>query len=107
MLTLGSRFENSIRPEDADFLMRAAGQLAIAIENHLAYGEVVELKDKLAQEKLYLEDEIRSELDFEGIVGAKFGSAPYFESGGDRGSQRFDCSTSHRHGQGINCARHP
>ena len=49
--------------------MRAAGQLAIAIENHLAYGEVVELKDKLAQEKLYLEDEIRSELDFEGIVG--------------------------------------
>ncbi len=69
MLTLGSRFENSIRPEDADFLMRAAGQLAIAIENHLAYGEVVELKDKLAQEKLYLEDEIRSELDFEGIVG--------------------------------------
>jgi len=69
VLTLGSRFENSIRPEDADFLMRAAGQLAIAIENRLAYREVAELKDKLAQEKLYLEDEIRGELDFEGIVG--------------------------------------
>jgi formate hydrogenlyase transcriptional activator len=69
VLTLGSRVENSIRPEDVDFLMRAAGQLAIAIENRLAYREVAELKDKLAQEKLYLEDEIRGEIDFEGIVG--------------------------------------
>ena len=35
----------------------------------LAYREIAELKDKLAQEKLYLEDEIRGEIDFEGIVG--------------------------------------
>jgi formate hydrogenlyase transcriptional activator len=69
VLTFGSRVENSIRPEDVDFLLRAAGQLAIAIENALAYREIAELKDKLAQEKLYLEDEIRGELDFEGIVG--------------------------------------
>ena len=69
VLTLGSRLENCIRPEDVDFLLRAAGQLAIAIENRLAYREVAELKDKLAQEKLYLEDEIRGEIDFEGIVG--------------------------------------
>jgi formate hydrogenlyase transcriptional activator len=69
VLTLGSRVENSIRPEDVDFLMRAAGQLAIAIENRLAYRELAELKDKLAQEKFYLEDEIRGEIDFEGIVG--------------------------------------
>ncbi|HWY57143.1 MAG TPA: GAF domain-containing protein, partial [Terriglobales bacterium] len=69
VLTLGSRVENSIRAEDVDFLLRAAGQLAIAIENRLAYHELAELKDKLAQEKLYLEDEIRGEIDFEGIVG--------------------------------------
>src|ERR1700691_2030964 len=69
VLTLGSRTKNAIRPEDVDFLLRAAGQLAIDIENRLAYREVAELKDKLAQEKLYLEDEIRGELDFEGIVG--------------------------------------
>src|ERR1700691_3241630 len=69
VLTLASRVENAIIPEAADFLMRAAGQLAIAIENRLAYREVAELKDKLAREKLYLEDEIRGELDFEGIVG--------------------------------------
>ena len=35
----------------------------------LAYREIAELKDKLAQEKLYLEDEIRGDIDFEGIVG--------------------------------------
>jgi len=34
-----------------------------------AYREIAELKDKLAQENLYLEDEIRGEMDFEGIVG--------------------------------------
>ncbi len=39
------------------------------IENALAYSEIAELKDRLAQEKLYLEDEIRGEMDFEGIVG--------------------------------------
>jgi len=35
----------------------------------LAYRQIAELKDKLAQEKLYLEEEIRSTSDFEGIIG--------------------------------------
>jgi formate hydrogenlyase transcriptional activator len=69
VLTLASRLENSFNPQDVDFLMRAAGRVAIAIENALAYHEIAELRDKLAQEKLYLEEEIRSEADFEGIVG--------------------------------------
>ena len=43
--------------------------MAIAVENALAYREIAELKDRLAQEKVYLEDEIRSELNFEEIVG--------------------------------------
>jgi hypothetical protein len=74
-----------------------------------AYREIAELKDKLAQEKLYLEDEIRGEMDFEGIVGQKFGSPPRFESRGNRGSQRFDsiASGSNWYWQGINCARDP
>jgi formate hydrogenlyase transcriptional activator len=69
VLTLASRIQNSFSPEDIDFLVRAGGQVAIAVENALAYCEIAELKDKLAQEKLYLEDEIRGEIDFEGIVG--------------------------------------
>src|SRR5207253_3234518 len=44
--------------------------IAIAIENALAYREISDLKDKLAQEKLYLEEEIRSEMNFEQIVGS-------------------------------------
>src|SRR5258708_4871115 len=69
VLTLASRIENSFSLEDVDFLTRVAGQIAIAVENALAYREIAELKDKLAQEKLYLEDELRGEMDFEGIVG--------------------------------------
>ncbi|HEY2013234.1 MAG TPA: sigma 54-interacting transcriptional regulator, partial [Bryobacteraceae bacterium] len=56
-------------PKDLDFLTLVANQVAIAVENSLAYQEIAELKDRLAQEKVYLEDEIRSELNFEEIVG--------------------------------------
>jgi formate hydrogenlyase transcriptional activator len=61
--------ETPFVPEDVDFLSRASGQIAIAIENALAYHEISELKDKLAQEKLYLEEEIRTEMGFERIIG--------------------------------------
>lgn len=61
--------EGTFTAEDVDFLSQAAGQIAIAIENALAYREISELKDKLAQEKLYLEEEIRSEMNFAEMVG--------------------------------------
>jgi GAF domain-containing protein len=69
--------ETPFSPEDVDFLSRASGQIAIAIENALAYHEISELKDKLAQEKLYLEEEIRSELNFENIIGSQSSSMPF------------------------------
>ncbi|MBV8834067.1 MAG: sigma 54-interacting transcriptional regulator, partial [Acidobacteriaceae bacterium] len=62
--------EGTLTAEDVGFLSQAAGQIAIAIENALAYREISELKDKLAQEKLYLQEEIRSEMGFEQIVGS-------------------------------------
>src|SRR5437764_187904 len=61
--------EGTFTAEDVEFLSQAAGQIATAIENALAYREISELKDKLAQEKLYLEEEIRSEMNFAEIVG--------------------------------------
>jgi len=73
ILGLGRRQENAFSEDDAEFLSAAAGQIAIAVENALAYREISELKDKLAQEKLYLEEEIRSEMSFEQIIGT---SAP-------------------------------
>ncbi len=69
VLSLGSRRDNAFCPDDLAFLHKIAHQVAIAVENARAFGEVSDLKDKLTQEKLYLEDEIRSELKFEEIIG--------------------------------------
>ena len=64
----------SLRPgafsqDDVDLLSQVANQIAIAVENALAYRQIEELKDKLNKEKLYLEDEIRTEYNFEEIIG--------------------------------------
>jgi len=69
VLALARRQENGFEDDEVSFLTQVAHQVAIAMENALAYREIAELKDKIAQEKLYLEDEIRGEMDFEGIVG--------------------------------------
>lgn len=68
-LALGRRAEIAFTADEIDFLMQFGAQVALAIENALAYGEISKLKERLAQEKLYLEDEIRSEFDFEEIIG--------------------------------------
>ena len=69
MLGLGRRSAHAFTPEEVEFLTQVANQVAIAVDNALAYGQIAALKDQLAQEKLYLEDEIRSERYFEDIVG--------------------------------------
>jgi formate hydrogenlyase transcriptional activator len=69
ILTIARTTEIPFTAYDVEFLTQAAGQIAIAIENALAYHEISQLKDKLAQEKLYLEEEIRSEMNFENIIG--------------------------------------
>jgi formate hydrogenlyase transcriptional activator len=69
VLIAARRQVNSFTREDVDFLTEVSGQIAIAIDNCLAYREVSDLKEKLAQEKLYLESELRGEMDFEQIVG--------------------------------------
>jgi formate hydrogenlyase transcriptional activator len=69
ILSIARTNEAAFTEYDVEFLTQAAGQIAIAIENALSYNEISELKDKLAQEKLYLEEEIRSEMNFDNIVG--------------------------------------
>jgi formate hydrogenlyase transcriptional activator len=61
--------EQAFTQEDVDLLAQIANQIAIAIDNAQVYRQIADLKDKLAEEKLYLEDEIRTEYDFEEIVG--------------------------------------
>jgi formate hydrogenlyase transcriptional activator len=69
VLAVARREENAFDDEEVAFLIQVANQVAIGVENSLAYSEIADLKDRLAQEKLYLEEEIRGEMDFEGIVG--------------------------------------
>jgi len=68
-LNLASRREDAFPPQDVELLQQVAAQIAIAVENALAFKQIDALKDKLAEEKLYLEEEIRSEFNFEEIVG--------------------------------------
>jgi len=68
-LNLASRRVDVFTPEDIELVQQVAAQVAIAVENALAFKEIDALKDKLAEEKLYLEEEIRSAYNFEEIVG--------------------------------------
>jgi formate hydrogenlyase transcriptional activator len=68
-LNLGSLGENGFGSQDICFLKQVAAQVAIALDNARAYREIAELTEKLKKEKLYLQDEIRSALNFEEIVG--------------------------------------
>jgi formate hydrogenlyase transcriptional activator len=68
-LNLASRRVDAFTDADAELLGRVAAQIAIAVENALAFKEIDSLKNKLAVEKHYLEEEIRSEFNFEEIVG--------------------------------------
>jgi formate hydrogenlyase transcriptional activator len=54
---------------DLDFLGQVAKQVAVAVDNALAFEQIAALKDQLAQEKLYLEEELRTEHNFEEIIG--------------------------------------
>ena len=68
-LNLASRDARAFAPRDIGFLQQIAAQVAVALDNARAYREIAQLTEKLASEKLYLEEEIRTELNFEEIVG--------------------------------------
>jgi formate hydrogenlyase transcriptional activator len=68
-LNLASRRPDGFAPADIELVQQVAAQIAIAVENALAFKQIDALKTKLAEEKLYLEEEIRSAYNFEEIVG--------------------------------------
>jgi formate hydrogenlyase transcriptional activator len=68
-MTLASRRVDAFTESDVELMVQIAVQVAIAVENALAFQQIGELKNKLAEEKLYLEDEIRTEFNFDEIVG--------------------------------------
>jgi formate hydrogenlyase transcriptional activator len=68
-LNLGSGRDGNFTEADVELLSQVASQIAIALENALTFREVEDLKNRLAQEKLCLEEEIRTEHNFGEIVG--------------------------------------
>ena len=68
-LSLVRTQHNPYSQDELDFLTGVCSQITLVLENALAWQEISELKEKLAQEKLYLEEEIRSEMNFDQIVG--------------------------------------
>jgi formate hydrogenlyase transcriptional activator len=70
-LDLAAFEPDAFSPEQVRLITRIAGQIAIALHNAFSYQRIEELNARLAQEKLYLEDEIRSDhlVEFEDIIG--------------------------------------
>jgi formate hydrogenlyase transcriptional activator len=68
-LVLARLRDDAFSQADVGFLSQVANQVALAVENALAYREIRELKEQLSKEKLYLEDEIRTEMNFAQIIG--------------------------------------
>jgi formate hydrogenlyase transcriptional activator len=75
-LALNRRTDDDWSPEDVEFLMQVANQIAMTVENSLAFGELAEMRERLATEKLYLEDEIRLDQN----IGNMVGQGPVFQA---------------------------
>ncbi|HEY6084567.1 MAG TPA: sigma 54-interacting transcriptional regulator [Nitrospira sp.] len=65
----GSFQQRAYQDAEINFMQQVANQVAVAVDNALAYEQIAQLRDKLAKEKLYLEEEIQTEYNFQEIVG--------------------------------------
>jgi formate hydrogenlyase transcriptional activator len=68
-LNLGRLRDDAFSQADVEFLGQVANQIALAVENALAYHEIRKLKEQVSKEKLYLEDEIRAGINYAHIIG--------------------------------------
>jgi len=68
-LVLARLRDDAFSQADISFLAQVANQIALAVENAITYREIRGLKEQLSKEKLYLEDEIRTEMNFAQIIG--------------------------------------
>jgi formate hydrogenlyase transcriptional activator len=69
VLTFACKQAGAYDTADVDFLQQVANQVAVAVENALAFDEIEALKDQLNQEKVYLEEEVRTAHNFGEVVG--------------------------------------
>ncbi len=72
-MMVASRIEGAYAQKDAEMLLQMAGQVAMAVSNAVAFRQIADLRDKLNQEREYLQEEINLENRFEDIVGESTG----------------------------------
>ena len=72
-MMVASRLESAFSSREAEMLAQVADQVAMAVDNAMALRQIAELRDRLRQEKNYLEEEINVENHFEDIVGESVG----------------------------------
>jgi len=75
-LALSRMTDEEWTPQDVEFLVQVASQVAVAVENSLTYRELEVIKDRLATEKLYLEEDIRLDQN----IGNMVGEGPAFQA---------------------------
>jgi transcriptional regulator with GAF, ATPase, and Fis domain len=68
-ITVASLNNRQYQRSDADFLMEVANQIAIAVDNLRAHEETEALKARFEAEAVYLQEEIKTEHNFEEIIG--------------------------------------
>lgn len=69
IIAMGSRKLHKFGQEDLDLLTQISSQISLALDNALSYGRLTASRNRLEDERLYLESEIRAEYNFEDIVG--------------------------------------
>src|SRR5262249_40504992 len=79
IVTVSSLRDDAFNREDAELFSQVSSQVAIAVENALAFKEIEALKNKLASEKIYLEEEIQSQFNFTEIIGQSPSLASAFQ----------------------------
>ena len=72
-LAVASRHESAFGRREVEMLVQVADQVAMAVSNAMVFRQIADLRDRLKQEKLYLEEEINLENRFEDIVGESGG----------------------------------
>jgi formate hydrogenlyase transcriptional activator len=69
LMHMSSRKPDAFSEADSDLLSQIGTQISLVLDNALAYGRLRASRDDLEDQRLYLESEIRSEYNFEDIVG--------------------------------------
>ncbi|TMA26460.1 MAG: GAF domain-containing protein [Deltaproteobacteria bacterium] len=68
-LNVGRLSGEPFTDEEVDLLAAVANQVAFAVENSFAFAEIAALKDRIAAENVYLQEEIRTGRNFEDLIG--------------------------------------